>query len=94
MIEAGCKIERVASYDDWFQRFNTALHGLPEDQRAHSLLQIIDPYRHPQHPGMGEGVPCQRFASDASAAGYPAPHMGAALIRKYGSDLRHIGLLE
>ncbi|WP_395336408.1 carboxylic acid reductase [Novosphingobium sp. BL-8H] len=93
MIEAGCKIERIADYGDWFLRFETALQGLPEDQRAHSLLQIMEPYRHPQHPGMGEGVPCQRFASDAQAAGYPIAHLGAGLIHKYVADLRHIGLL-
>jgi fatty acid CoA ligase FadD9 len=92
MIEAGCKIERIADYDDWFRRFETALNGLPEDQRAHSLLQIIDPYRHPQHPGMGEGVACQRFAGDAAAAGYSVPHLGAELIHKYVADLKHVGL--
>ncbi|MCW1431083.1 carboxylic acid reductase [Novosphingobium sp. JCM 18896] len=94
MVEAGCKIERIADYDDWFRRFETALNGLPEDQRAHSLLQIIEPYRHPQHPGMGEGVPCQRFAGDAEAAGYPVAHLEAGLIHKYVADLRHVGLLK
>ncbi|MDR2858461.1 MAG: thioester reductase domain-containing protein [Novosphingobium sp.] len=94
MIEAGCKIERIADYDDWFRRFETALQGLPEDQRAHSLLQIIAPYRHPQHPGMGEGVACRRFADDAAAAGYPVPPLGAGLIHKYVTDLRHVGLLQ
>jgi len=93
MIEAGCRIERIAEYDDWFQRFETALHGLPDDQRAHSLLQILAPYRHPQHPGMGEGVPCQRFASAAAAAGCPVPHLEAGLIHKYVADLRHVGLI-
>jgi fatty acid CoA ligase FadD9 len=94
MIEAGCQIERVADYDDWFRRFETALLGLPEDQRAHSLLQIIEPYRHPQHPGMGEGVACQRFAGDAAAAGYPVPHLAGELIHKYVADLKHVGLLK
>ncbi|HEX7852287.1 MAG TPA: carboxylic acid reductase [Sphingobium sp.] len=94
MTEAGCKIERIADYDDWFRRFETALHALPEDQRAHSLLQIIAPYRHPQHPGMGEGVACQRFAGNAAAAGYPVPHWGAELIHKYVADLKHVGLLK
>ncbi|WP_395396998.1 carboxylic acid reductase [Novosphingobium sp. BL-8A] len=94
MIDAGCAIERIDEYDDWFRRFEVALQGLPEDQRAHSLLQIIEPYRHPQHPGMGEGVPCQRFADDAQAAGCPISHPGAALIHKYVADLRHVGLLQ
>lgn len=94
MMEAGCEIERIDDYDDWFRRFETALQGLPEDLRSHSLLQIIEPYRHPQHPGMGEGVPCRRFADDAKAAGYPIAHLDAGLIRKYVADLKAIGLLN
>jgi len=94
MIEAGCPIERVAGYSDWFRRFETAMQALPEDQRAQSMLQILEPYRHPQHPGMGEGVACERFAREAEAAGYPAPQLDAVLIRKYVADLRHLGLLE
>ena len=93
MIEAGCPIERIPAYDDWFRRFETALHGLPDEQRAHSLLQIVQPYRHPQHPGMDEGIACQRFAASAEAAGCPVPQLGAALVRKYVADLKHLGLL-
>lgn len=93
MIDAGQPIARIDDYDDWFQRFETALSGLPEDQRSHSLLQIVEPYRRPQHPGMGEGVACQRFAAAASAAGYPPPPLGPEMIHKYVADLRHIGLL-
>lgn len=94
MIEAGSPIERIAGYDDWFQRFETALLRLPEEQRAHSLLQIIGPYRHPQHPGMGEAVPCARFVQEAGATGYPVPQLGRALIDKYVADLKHVGLLK
>jgi fatty acid CoA ligase FadD9 len=93
MIEAGCQIERIADYDDWFRRFETALHLLPEDQRAHSLLQIVEPYRRPQHPGMGAGVSCERFSRGAEDAGFPVPRLGAPLIHKYVADLKHIGLL-
>jgi len=42
---------------------------------------------------MGEGVLCQRFAGAAEAAGYPVPHMGSGLIRKYVADLKHLGLI-
>ena len=93
MIDAGCEIERIADYDDWFHRFETALHSLPDDQRAHSLLQIVGPYSRPQHPGMGAGVACQRFAEAASAAGCPVPQLGADLIRKYVKDMQYVGLM-
>ena len=94
MIEAGCNIERIDTYDDWFQRFETALQGLPEEQRAQSILAISGPYRHPQHPGMGQGLSCGRFSAAAEAAGFPVPQLGASLIRKYVEDLRYLGLLK
>ncbi len=93
MIEAGCPIERIARYDDWAQRFETALHALPDAQRAQSILAILGPYREPQHPGMGNGVACERFSAAAEAAGHPVPHLNAQLIHKYVADIKHVGLL-
>ncbi len=93
MGDAGCRIERIDRYDDWLQRFETALHGLPEDQRAQSILAILDPWRRPQHPGMGQGLACARFATAAEAAGFPVPHPSSGLIEKYVADLRHLGMI-
>jgi len=66
---------------------------LPEEQRAQSILAILDPWRHPQHPGMGQGLACDRFSAAAEAAGFPVPHLGAALIEKYVADLRQLGMI-
>jgi fatty acid CoA ligase FadD9 len=93
MIEAGCKIERVAPYDEWIARFETAMKLLPEEQRAESMLAILDPYRHPQMAAATSRLPAAKFQSATSAAGMTIPPVSAELITKYVEDLRHLKLL-
>ncbi|WP_415624105.1 thioester reductase domain-containing protein, partial [Mycobacterium intermedium] len=40
LIEAGYSIERIDDFDEWLQRFETALRALPERQRRHSVQFI------------------------------------------------------
>ncbi len=93
MIEAGCKIERIAPYDEWFARFETAMKLLPEEQRAESMLAILDPYRSPQMAAATSRLPAAKFQSAASTAGMTIPPVSAELITKYVEDLRHLKLL-
>ncbi len=93
LIDAGCKIERISDYDEWLSRFETAMHALPENQRQHSMLTILGPYRQTQTPTVGGFIPVKRFCSASEAAGYPIPHLSAGLIKKYVADLRHLKLL-
>jgi fatty acid CoA ligase FadD9 len=93
MLDAGCAIQRVDRYDDWVSRFETAMHALPEEKRAQSMLTILDPYRKPQHAGMGQSMPLARFEAAAAASGHPIPTFSADLIHKYVADLRHLNLL-
>jgi fatty acid CoA ligase FadD9 len=41
---AGCPIQRIADYNDWLQRFETAMRALPERQRQHSVLPLLHYY--------------------------------------------------
>jgi fatty acid CoA ligase FadD9 len=93
LIEAGCRIERIASYDTWLSRFDTAMRALPEEQRQQSVLAILDPYRHPQTPAAKSLLPAGKFRTAAEAAGLPIPHLSAELINKCYADLRHLRLL-
>ncbi len=93
MIDAGCAIERIARYDDWVARFETAMQALPEDKRAQSMLAILGPYRKPQPAGMGQSMPLARFTAAAEQAGQPIPRFSAQLIHKYVADMRYSGLL-
>jgi fatty acid CoA ligase FadD9 len=93
MGEAGCAIERIDRYDDWLSRFETAMNGLPEEQRHQSLLAILGPYRHPQMAAGKSTLQMERFAAAATAAGFEIPRLSAALIEKYVADLRSLQLL-
>jgi fatty acid CoA ligase FadD9 len=93
LIDAGCKIERIAKYDEWLSRFKTAMQALPEEQRQQSLLALLGPYRHPQTAGTKSVVPSERFCATSGAAGLAIPCLSAGLINKYVADLRHLRLL-
>jgi fatty acid CoA ligase FadD9 len=93
MIEAGCAIQRVERYDDWYAHIETAMRALPDEQRAQSMLLILEPYRRPQAAGTATHMPLARFQAAAEAAGQPIPRFDPALIHKYVADLKHLNLL-
>ncbi|MGV0623898.1 thioester reductase domain-containing protein, partial [Mycobacterium kansasii] len=45
LIAAGHDIRRIEDYDEWLGRFTTALRALPDKQRQHSVLPLLDAYR-------------------------------------------------
>lgn len=98
MIESGCRIERIADYGQWFERFESALRNLPERQRHASLLPLLDSYRHPQPAICGAFAPTHRFRAAVADAriGYRGdiPHVDKPLIEKYLADLELLGLLD
>ncbi|MGW5919452.1 carboxylic acid reductase [Nocardia fluminea] len=98
LIEAGHHIDRIDSYDEWFARFETALRTLPEPQRKHTLLPLLDAYRRPGRPLAGSALPADGFRAAVRAAQIgpdnDIPHLPADLIAKYVRDLTGLGLLE
>ncbi|MBV9089444.1 MAG: carboxylic acid reductase [Mycobacteriaceae bacterium] len=88
LIEAGHPIQRIDDYDEWVSRFQTAMRALPDKRRQHSVLPVLDAYRHPAEAVRGSAVPATGFA-----AAQRIPHLSAALIRKYITDLHGLGLL-
>jgi fatty acid CoA ligase FadD9 len=94
---AGQKIERIDNYADWLARFETALTGLPEAQRQHSVLPLLAAYREPEKPLLGAAAPTEVFHAAVRAAKVgeekDIPHLSAVLIDKYVSDLKQLGLL-
>ena len=61
LVDAGHQIARIDDYDDWLQRFETALTALPERQRRHSVLPLLDAYRKPERPMRGAIAPAEVF---------------------------------
>jgi fatty acid CoA ligase FadD9 len=97
LVEAGCPIRRVADYEDWFTRFETALRAQPKAQRHDSVLPLIHAYQKPEEPVRGSAIPNPRFQDAVRQARIGEdgriPHVLAVLIAKYLADLRYRGLL-
>jgi len=94
LIEAGYPIQRIDNYNEWFSRFDTAIRGLPEKQKQHSLLPLLHAYRYPQHAHNGAFLPAIRFREGVqSAQNADIPHLTRDLIVKYATDLKQLGLL-
>jgi fatty acid CoA ligase FadD9 len=97
LIAAGHGIQRIDDYDSWLARFETTMTALPEKQRQNTVLPLLDAYRKPERPIRGAIAPTDVFQSAVRLAEIGAekdiPHISAALIDKYVTDLRHLGLL-
>ncbi|KIU42278.1 carboxylic acid reductase [Mycobacteroides immunogenum] len=94
LIDAGYPIQRIDNYNEWFNRFDTAIRGLPEKQKQHSLLPLLHAYRYPQHAHNGAFLPAIRFREGVqSAQNADIPHLTRDLIVKYATDLKQLGLL-
>ena len=96
--EAGYPIQRIADYDDWLQRFETAMRALPERQRQHSLLPLLHNYQRPReadtaerwHPPTDSAPPCRRRKSARTRTSHT---LRPPIIVKYITDLQLLGLL-
>ncbi|MDP9166313.1 MAG: SDR family oxidoreductase, partial [Actinomycetota bacterium] len=97
LIDGGHAIHRIDDYDEWFRRFETALRGLPEQQRQQSVLPLLHAYRRPEPPLHGSLAPAEVFRDAVRAARVGAdkdiPHLSRELIEKYVADLRLLGVL-
>ena len=97
LIDAGHAIQRIDDYADWLSRFESAMRVLPDKQRQHSELELLEAFKPPTHALNGPVLPAESFRDAVRAAQIGAdrdiPHISAALIGKYVSDLRQLQLL-
>jgi fatty acid CoA ligase FadD9 len=97
LIDAGYPLQRIPDYDTWLQRFEIAMHALPEQQRQHSLLPLLHNYRKPEVPVCGSFAPTERFRSAVQRASIgpdkDIPHIASQHIVKYITNLQLLGLL-
>ncbi|MGW4129424.1 carboxylic acid reductase [Amycolatopsis japonica] len=89
LIDAGHPITRIDDYATWFSRFETAVRSLPEREKQHSLLPLLQVYAEPTDPGLGADIPADHFRDAVGEI----PQITAALIRKYATDLKHLRLI-
>ena len=89
LVEAGYPIRRIDSYDEWLQRFSTALRALPERQRQASLLPLLHNYQTPEHPLNGSVAPTDAFRAAVQDAKIgpdkDIPHVSAPVVVKYAT---------
>ncbi|MFB6877485.1 carboxylic acid reductase [Streptomyces sp. NPDC056323] len=97
LIEAGHPIRRIDDYGEWHARITAALRALPDKQRQHSLLPLLHAFVQPEEGVPGSATPADRFHAAVHAAkvgpGQDIPHLSAALMGKYVTDLRRLDLL-
>ncbi|GCD40610.1 carboxylic acid reductase [Streptomyces paromomycinus] len=97
LTAAGHPLTRIHDYDAWLDRFETAMRGLPDRQRQHSLLPLLHAFTKPEEPLPGSALPAQRFRAAVRAASLAGeadiPHLSQDLITKYVADLRAQHLL-
>jgi fatty acid CoA ligase FadD9 len=97
LIEAGHPIQRVGDYDTWLSRFEAAMRALPDKQRQHSELALLEAFRPPAQILRGPALPAQTFRDGVRAAAigpeHDIPHISASLIGKYITDLQQLHLL-
>ena len=97
LLEAGYQIAQVPDYAAWLARFETTLRGLPDKQRQASLLPLLHNYRRPEHPINGSLAPADYFRAAVQdnkiGPEKDIPHVSAAVIVKYVTDLELLGLL-
>jgi fatty acid CoA ligase FadD9 len=90
-------IQRIPGYNAWLQRFDTALRALPDKQRQASLLPLLHIYQRAEKPIRGSMAPTDRFRAAVQDAKIgpdkDIPHVTAAMIIKYITDLQLLGLL-
>lgn len=94
-IEAsGYRVDRIADYADWFERFSTALRNLPDRRRAMSSLPVIEMLARPAPAVAGASMPAERFRRAVmDVTGRPIPSIDAALIAKYLRDIAALDAL-
>ncbi|MFH8346402.1 SDR family oxidoreductase [Streptomyces sp. NPDC018045] len=94
---AGHPLTRIHDHDEWLGRFETAMRGLPERRRQHSLLPLLHAFAEPEDPLPGSALPAHRFRAAVRAAALTeendTPHLSQDLITKYVADLRTRHLL-
>ncbi|MEV0278077.1 thioester reductase domain-containing protein [Streptomyces sp. NPDC050610] len=97
LADAGHPMTRIDDYDEWLDRFETALRALPDHQRRHSLLPLLHAFTLPEWPLPGSALPADEFRAAVRAAALgeekDIPHLSQDLITKYVTDLRSRHLL-
>jgi fatty acid CoA ligase FadD9 len=91
---AGYRVERVPDHAQWLQSFEAKLRALPEEQRQHSSLTVLESLSHP-YKSSEPMVGSKRFegAVRRLRVGPEVPHLTQEFIEKCLDDMRRLDLI-
>ncbi|KAK1762789.1 thioester reductase domain-containing protein [Phialemonium atrogriseum] len=87
---AGYPVQRIENHADWYQRFDSKLRNLPEQERQRSSLNIVEHFQEP-HPVDTPTVSTKRF--EEAIGSQRVPHITEGFIHKYLGDMVALGLI-
>jgi fatty acid CoA ligase FadD9 len=94
---AGYAINRIDDYSEWYDRFASALRGLPEDLRQQTSLPLLQQLQNSTPSPIGLAAPCDEFCKDIDSDSIGGcdgvPHLSKAYIYKYLSDLNVLKII-
>ena len=97
LIDAGYPIQRIADYDDWLQRFETACGPCRNSNASTRCCHCCTPTSNPRSRSAGRSASTDRFRSAVQEAKIgpdkDIPHVTPPIIVKYITDLQLLGLL-
>jgi fatty acid CoA ligase FadD9 len=97
LAEAGYPIVRIPEYAAWFASFNTMLRALPDDQRAASLLPLLEAFRSPARADSRSRLSSRCFQQalqeNPRRSQLAIPHVTRETVVRYLTDLRLKGLV-
>ncbi|GAA0268419.1 carboxylic acid reductase [Cryptosporangium japonicum] len=98
LVEAGYPITRIDDYDEWLERFEAALRGLPRKRRQQSLLPLLPAFAATNRAVDAPAISADHFREAVRKARLGVdgeiPPVTADLIRKYLVDFAQLGLLR
>ena len=97
LIAAGNPIRRIDDYGEWLTSFEAAMRALPDRQRQHSELNLLEAFRPPAPALHSPVLPADAFRARVRRSCFGSdrdiPHISEELIGKYVADLRQLELL-
>jgi len=94
IASAGYSVNRITEHQEWYERMETKLKALPEEQRQLSALNILMAYQQPLYGGPS-WVDCHNFKELVTALDSLGnlPHLSEVYIHKYLADLSLLGMI-
>ena len=92
---AGYSITRIANHTEWYDRIETKMKALPEDQRQYSALNILMAFKQ-AHYGGPSWIDSEHFkilVQSLDTLG-SLPHLSEDYIHKYLEDLSLLGMIQ